>query len=159
MRLILPGHTPYVAATATANLLTREAVRQVLRFGQDSVTVNLGNHRPNLAYSVHRMKKATSSVSEILEYFPDQTKLPGCTLIFVDSRPIGQLVLSLLRRHFIPSLRYKIQIYHAFRSDYAKEILASGFEKDGGFEVMICTEAMTLVSACYTNRMRIHDLV
>jgi superfamily II DNA helicase RecQ len=151
MRLILPGHVPYVTATATANLLTREAIRQVLRFGEDSLTVNLGNYRPNLAYSVHRLKKAKASLAEILHYFQDKTRLPGYTLIFVDSRPIGQIVLFLLRQHVVPSLRHKIQIYHAFRSDKAKEILVNGFEKDGGFQVMICTEAMTLVRTQFTN--------
>jgi superfamily II DNA helicase RecQ len=145
MRLILPRHTPYVAATATANLLTREAVKQVLRFGQDAVMVNLGNHRPNLSYSVHRLKNAKASIPKILLYFTDPTKLGGYTLIFVDSWSIGELVLALLRRHVVPSLRFKIQIYHAFRSDFAKEILAAGFEREDGFEVMICTEAMTLV--------------
>ncbi|KAG9078436.1 hypothetical protein FRC06_008368, partial [Ceratobasidium sp. 370] len=144
MRLILPVHTPYVAATATAKLLTRKAIRQVLRFGDDTVSINLGNHRPNLAYSVHRLKQAKASVPEILEYFPDKNQLPGYTLIFVDSRPLGQLLLALLRRHVAPELRYKIQIYHAFRSDHAKDVLANGFEKEGGFEVMICTEAMTM---------------
>jgi ATP-dependent DNA helicase RecQ len=63
MRLVLPGCTPYVAATATANLLTREAVKQVLRFGEDYVAINLGNYRANLAYSVHRMRKAKASVA------------------------------------------------------------------------------------------------
>ncbi|KAG8689535.1 hypothetical protein FRC09_012390 [Ceratobasidium sp. 395] len=144
MRLIVPGHTPYVAATATANELTREAIKQVLRFNEGSLFVNLGNHRPKLAYSVHRMKKAKSSISELLDYFIDKHKLPGNVLIFVDSRPLGQLALSLLRNHLAPAIRYKVQIYHAFRSDNVKELLASMFEKEDGFGVLICTEALTM---------------
>ncbi|KAG8776895.1 hypothetical protein FRC12_000635 [Ceratobasidium sp. 428] len=144
MRLIVPGHTPYVAATATANELTRKAIKQVLRFNEGSLFVNLGNHRPKLAYSVHRMKKAKSSISELLDYFVDKNKLPGNVLIFVDSRPLGQLALSLLRNHLAPGIRYKVQIYHAFRSDNVKDLLANMFEKEDGFGVLICTEALTM---------------
>ncbi|KAG9088671.1 hypothetical protein FRC06_001930, partial [Ceratobasidium sp. 370] len=144
MRLVLPGHTPYIAATATANELTREAIKQVLRFGEDSLLLNLGNYQPNLAYSVHRMKKAKASISELLEYFPSKTSLSGYTLIFVDSRVTSQLILLILRNHLVPSLRFKVQIYHAFRSDYTKAVLAAGFEREDGFGVMVCTEAMTM---------------
>ncbi|KAG9081476.1 hypothetical protein FS749_007630, partial [Ceratobasidium sp. UAMH 11750] len=144
MRLVLPGHTPYIAAMATANELTREAIKQVLRFGEDSLLLNLGNHRPNLAYSVHRMKKAKASISELLEYFPSKTSLSGYTLIFVDSQATGQLILSILRNHLVPSLRFKVQIYHGVQSDYTKAVLAAGFEREDGFGVMVCTKAMTM---------------
>ncbi|KAF8596785.1 hypothetical protein BDV93DRAFT_393636, partial [Ceratobasidium sp. AG-I] len=58
LKLIENGHIPAIAAMATANNLMRESIKQVLRFGSDSLTINLGNYRPNLAYSVHRMAHA-----------------------------------------------------------------------------------------------------
>ncbi|KAG8685522.1 hypothetical protein FRC08_013070 [Ceratobasidium sp. 394] len=144
MRLVLPGHTPYVAAPATANEETREGIKHVLRLGEDHLFIHLGNHRPNLAYSVHRLKKAKSSIPELLEYYPDRARLNArFSLLFVDNRPLGQLVLSLLRQNMLPRLRYKVQIYHAFRSDNVKEVLAAGFEKADGFSDLVCTEALT----------------
>ncbi|KAF8599103.1 hypothetical protein BDV93DRAFT_407281, partial [Ceratobasidium sp. AG-I] len=65
LKLIGNEHIPVIAATATANALTRESIKQVLRFGSDSLTINLGNFRPNLAYSVRRLAHAASSLSEI----------------------------------------------------------------------------------------------
>ncbi|KAG8712320.1 hypothetical protein FRC09_019993 [Ceratobasidium sp. 395] len=145
MRLVLPGHTPYVAATATANQATREGIKHVLRLSDDLLPVHLGNHRENLAYSVHRLKKGKSSISELLGYYPDKTRrLPRFSLIFVDNRPLGQLALSLLRQDMLPQLRYKAQIYHAFRSDNVKEILAAGFETEDGFSDLVCTESLTM---------------
>ncbi|KAG8732695.1 hypothetical protein FRC10_000752 [Ceratobasidium sp. 414] len=138
------GDLPCIAATATANLPMRESIRQVLRFGVNSQTINLGNHRSNLAYSVHRLAHASASVSEILDYFPSRVSFPRFMLIFVDSRPLGQAVLHTIGQHVLPSLRWQVQIYHAFRSDFAKDILSAAFERDDGFKVLVCTEAVAL---------------
>ena len=146
LKLILTRKTPFIAATATANNLTREAIKTSLRFGPNALTVNLGNHRPNLAYSIHRLKHASASVNEILEYFPWKDRLPIFALIFVDSQQLGHKILHILRQHFVPELRHMIEIYHAMRGDYDKAILATGFERDDGYRVMICTEALTMVS-------------
>ncbi|KAF8593161.1 P-loop containing nucleoside triphosphate hydrolase protein, partial [Ceratobasidium sp. AG-I] len=144
LKLVGNGEIPFIAATATANNLMRESIKQVLRFGNNSLTINLGNHRPNLAYSVHRLAHASASVPEILEYFPSRTSFPHFSLIFVDSRALGQAVLHTIRQHVIPSIRWKVQIYHAFRSDLVKEALAFGFELEDGFRVLVCTESLTM---------------
>ncbi|KAF8593813.1 P-loop containing nucleoside triphosphate hydrolase protein, partial [Ceratobasidium sp. AG-I] len=144
LKLVAHGDLPCIAATATANNLMRESIKQVLRFGPYALTINLGNHRPNLAYSVHRMARSSACISEVLAYFPSRTSFPKFALIFVDSRPVGQVVLHLLRQHVSPAIRWQVQIYHAFRSDLAKEVLAAGFEREDGFRVLVTTESLTL---------------
>ncbi|KAG8682970.1 hypothetical protein FRC11_014130, partial [Ceratobasidium sp. 423] len=66
LRLILPPTTTFIAATATANQATRKEIKKQLRFSADSYYINLGNHRSNLSYSVHRLEHAASSIAEIL---------------------------------------------------------------------------------------------
>lgn len=119
---------------------------ELLRFGQDALVINLGNRRDNLSYSVHRLKNASASVAEILEYFPSKNDLPRFTLIFVDSRKLGQTVLHILHQHVAPEKRGAIQLYHACRSEFDKKVIAAGFEREDGFKVLICTEALTMVS-------------
>ncbi|KDN42564.1 hypothetical protein RSAG8_06707, partial [Rhizoctonia solani AG-8 WAC10335] len=81
LKLVLTGEVSTVAATATANNLMRQAIKQSLRFGPDAFQVNLGNRRPNIAYSVHRIKNASAVGTDLLEYFPSKSELPGFTLI------------------------------------------------------------------------------
>jgi superfamily II DNA helicase RecQ len=145
LRLVTHSKTPYIAATATANADMRQSIKNSLSFREDSLTVNLGNYRHNIVHSVHRLKGGAASVIEILNYFPSKTELPGYCLVFVDSRPLGQAVLHLLRQHVVPALQPRIQIYHAHRGEYTKSILQAGFEKEEGFGVLICTEALTMV--------------
>ncbi|KDN41835.1 hypothetical protein RSAG8_07206, partial [Rhizoctonia solani AG-8 WAC10335] len=87
LKLLLIGEVPMIAATATANNLMRQAIKQSLRFGSDAFEVNLGNRRPNIAYSVHRVRNVSAVATELLEYFPSKSELPEFTIIFVD--PIG----------------------------------------------------------------------
>jgi superfamily II DNA helicase RecQ len=145
LKLVGTARLPCIAATATANLLMRESIKKALQFKPDSLTINLGNHRSNLAYSVHRLAHASASVSDILEYFPSRTTFPRFMLIFVDSRPLGQAVLHTIRQHVDPSIRWQAQIYHAFRGDFAREVLSAAFERDNGFKVLVCTEAVAMV--------------
>ena len=135
-----------VAATATANNLMRQAIKHSLRFGPDSFEVNRGNRRPNIAYSVHRVKNVSAVVTNLLEYFPSKSELPGFTIIFVDSRKLGASLLEALRQHLNPEIRGAVQLYHASRSELDKKILAAGFEPEDGFKVMFSTEALTMVS-------------
>lgn len=97
LKLILTGRVPFIACTATANKLMQRAIQESLCFGPDALEINLGNRRSNIAYSVHRLKNASASVIELLEYFPSKTELPRFTLIFVDSRKLGQVALHYLR--------------------------------------------------------------
>lgn len=144
---MLTHKTPYVAVTATANNLACKTIKKMLRFGEDSLTINLGNRRSNLAFSVHRLKHAAHSVMEILDYFPSRKELLGFTLIFVDSRPLAHIILHIIRQYLVPTLRSSVDIYHACRGEYDKRLLAAGFEREDGIRVMICTEALTMVSS------------
>ncbi|CUA69899.1 hypothetical protein RSOLAG22IIIB_08739 [Rhizoctonia solani] len=139
LRLLITHEVPWIATTATASEATRKIIKASLRFQDDALVVNLGNRKLNLAYSVHRMKRAASFIPEILDYFPSKTELPGYTLIFIQPRRVGQLVLYLFRQHVAPKIRYQIQIYHTFRSDHTNEIIALAFEIKGGFRVIICS--------------------
>ncbi|KAG8741975.1 hypothetical protein FRC11_014560 [Ceratobasidium sp. 423] len=144
LRLLLTREVPMVAATATANNLMRQAIKQSLRFGSNAFEVNLGNRRPNIAYSVHRLPNVSAVVAALLEYFHSKSELPGFTLIFVDSRKLGAQLLEALRQHVDPEIRGDIQLYHASRSEFDKKILAAGFERDDGFKAMFTTEALTM---------------
>ncbi|QRV74649.1 DEAD/DEAH box helicase [Ceratobasidium sp. AG-Ba] len=144
LKLISVGRLPCIAATATANAVTRESIKQSLRFESSSLEKNLGNHRERLAYSVHRLKHASASLLEILLYFPCRRFFTCVVLVFVNSRPLGQAVLHAIRQHIDPAIRWQVQIFHAFRGDFAKAVLAALFEKDGGFMVLVCTEIVAL---------------
>ncbi|KAF8597052.1 P-loop containing nucleoside triphosphate hydrolase protein, partial [Ceratobasidium sp. AG-I] len=114
LRRLMPPNTPVIAATATAN----EKVRKSIMDGSES------------------------AVGEIFQYFPSKTELP-LSLIFVDSRSVGQTVLQALRDYVDPSLKGQIHIYHAFRSEFSKKVLAEGFQREE-FRVLICTESLTM---------------
>ncbi|KAG8687594.1 hypothetical protein FRC11_006937 [Ceratobasidium sp. 423] len=144
LKLLLTRDAPFIAATATANRLMQEAIKQSLRLGPDAFEINLGNRRLNLAYSVHRLRNVSTAAEEILDYFPSRTRIDGFTLIFVDSRKLGNQILFKLRQYFDPNLHGAIQLYHATRSEYDKEIMAAGFECNDGFSILICTEALTM---------------
>ncbi|KAG9074795.1 hypothetical protein FRC06_010452, partial [Ceratobasidium sp. 370] len=129
LRRILPPETPVLAATAMANSAVQKSIKEVLGFGDNSHTENLGNYRPNIIHEVHRLAGAEKAVGEINQYFPSKTELP-IALIFVDSRPLGQTVLHSLRNYVDPSVRGQIQIYHSYRSNFAKRVLTEGFKKE-----------------------------
>jgi Lhr-like helicase len=93
---------------------------------------------------VHHLKGAAGAVKEILHYFPSKTDLP-VSLIFVNSRTMGQLIHQTLWEYIDPSVRGQIHFYHAFRGSFAKEVLEEGF-RTGVFCVLICTESLTMVN-------------
>ncbi|CAE6434688.1 unnamed protein product [Rhizoctonia solani] len=140
LKLLLTGEVSMVAATATANNLMRQAIKQSLRFSSDVFEVNLGNRLPNISYSVHWIKNVSAVATELLEYFPSKSELPEFTIIFVDSRKLGASLLEALRQHLDPDLPGAVQLYHASRSEFDK-ILAAGFEREDGFKAMFSTEA------------------
>lgn len=144
LRQLLPPGTPALATTATANKEVRANIQKVLAFRPNPYVANLGNFRSNLIHIVHRLKGAAGAVKEILHYFPSTTDLP-ISLIFVNSRAIGQLILHTLWEYVDPSMRGRIHFYHAFRGNFGKEILAEGF-RSGTFRILICTESLTMVS-------------
>lgn len=144
LRRILPPNTPVLAATATANSAVRENIMNVLNFREKRRIINLGNHRPNLIYRVHRLRRAgESAVDEIHQYFPSRTNFP-LTLIFVDSRSIGQTIYDSMRRFAAPEARGGIQFYHAFRSELSRRVIEEGFREEI-FRIVICTESLTMV--------------
>ncbi|KDN40895.1 hypothetical protein RSAG8_07763, partial [Rhizoctonia solani AG-8 WAC10335] len=122
LRLVLPPTTTFMAATATANEATRKEIKKQLRFGTDSYYINLGNHRPNLSYSVHRLKHAAASVDEILEYFPRKNSIHYITLVFVDSRQLGHTLLHVLQQHLDPKIRHQVELYHSMRGEWDKAV-------------------------------------
>ncbi|KDN34528.1 hypothetical protein RSAG8_12374, partial [Rhizoctonia solani AG-8 WAC10335] len=134
----------FMAVTVTATTTARAGIPKALHFGSDALEINLGNHRKNLAYSVHKLKSVTDCAQEVLHYFPSKTELNGYSLIFVNSRPIGTQVLTVLRGHFIPELHGRIELYHSSRSELDKQILAAGFEKADGFGIMVTSDALTM---------------
>ncbi|KAG8704537.1 hypothetical protein FRC11_009783 [Ceratobasidium sp. 423] len=75
LRLLLTREVPMVAATATANNLMRQAIKQSLQFGSNAFEVNLGNRRSNIAYSVHRLPNVSVVVVASLEYFLSKSEL------------------------------------------------------------------------------------
>jgi superfamily II DNA helicase RecQ len=144
LRRLLPPDTPALAVTATANQAVQNNIKEVLSFGDDSHTENLGNYRSNIIHEVHELAGREKAVGEIHQYFPSKTNLL-IALIFVDSRSLGQMVLHSLRNYVDPSVRGQIQIYHAYRSNFIKRVLTEGFKKEI-IRVLICTESLTMVS-------------
>ncbi|KAG8681241.1 hypothetical protein FRC08_015767 [Ceratobasidium sp. 394] len=142
LRRLLPPGTPVLAATATANQKVRQQVMEILAFRDNPYVLLLGNHRPNIIHSVHWLKGAESAVDEIHQYFPSKTELP-LALIFVDSRDLGYTVLRSMRDYVDPSVRGRIQLYHAYRTNFSKRIIEWGFKQEV-FRVLVCTEALTM---------------
>ncbi|KAG8707416.1 hypothetical protein FRC11_007459 [Ceratobasidium sp. 423] len=61
LKLLLNGESPFIAATATANCLMQEAIKQSLRFSPDAFEANLGNRRSGIGYSVHRLRNVSAA--------------------------------------------------------------------------------------------------
>ncbi|KAG9084457.1 hypothetical protein FRC06_004076 [Ceratobasidium sp. 370] len=142
LRRLLPPGTPVLAATATANQKVRQQVMEILAFRDNPYVLLLGNHRPNIIHSIHWLKGAESAVDEIHQYFPSKTELP-LALIFVDSRDLGYTVLRSMRDYVDPSVRGRIQLYHAYRTNFSKRVIEWGFRQEL-FRVLVCTEALTM---------------
>ncbi|CAE6448573.1 unnamed protein product [Rhizoctonia solani] len=102
LRCLLPVGTPALATTATANNEVHASIQKVLAFRPGPYIANLGNFCSNLIHMVHHLKGAAGAVKEILHYFPSKTDLP-VSLIFVNSRTMGQLVHQTLWEYIDPS--------------------------------------------------------
>jgi superfamily II DNA/RNA helicase len=67
------------------------------------------------------------------------------TIIFVDKRGLAFDILRALVDYLPSELAAQVEIYHAMQSQLAKDLAASKFKK-GSIRILICTEALTMVS-------------
>jgi ATP-dependent DNA helicase RecQ len=144
---LLPG-TPFCAATATLTSSMRKQVLSSLRFSDDHLAVNRGWWKPNLSWHVYNIRGSDSGIQEITHMLPKsptaQTVLP-MTIVFVDKRGLAFKILAALLE-FLPSeLAEQVEVYHALQSEIAKELAAWRFQR-GKVRILICTEALTMVS-------------
>ncbi|KAG9084024.1 hypothetical protein FS749_005560 [Ceratobasidium sp. UAMH 11750] len=127
----------------------REQILSSLRYPDSYLFINRGYWKPNLSWHVHRMKGGDGSVAEIMHLFPtglDATSILPMTIIFVDKRTLAFKILAVFRNLLPPALVDQVEVYHALQSDIAKAYAAQRFEQ-GKVRVLICTEALTMVSA------------
>ncbi|KAG8732661.1 hypothetical protein FRC11_011740 [Ceratobasidium sp. 423] len=75
LKLLLTRESPFIVATAMANHLMQEVIKQLLHFGPDAFKVNLGNHQSGIGYSVHHLRNVPVAADEILDYLPLKTQI------------------------------------------------------------------------------------
>lgn len=148
---LLPG-TPFCAATATATLSMRKQILSSLRFTEgDYDLVNCGYWKPNLSWHIYNMQGGDSSVTEITHLFPvglSASSVLPMTIIFVDKRSLAFKIMAVLLDFLPPELSHQVEIYHAMQSDVGKDYAARRYERSG-VRVLICTEALTMVSTSW----------
>ncbi|KDQ05581.1 hypothetical protein BOTBODRAFT_149878 [Botryobasidium botryosum FD-172 SS1] len=146
VRKLVPHRVPFLGSTATAPPVVLDKICTSLHIDKDDhVFVNLGMFRENLVWEVNIMDASRPLVEQLDFLIPNQPTIENFQgderiLIYVNSRDIAHIICYYLRRLLPPHLRDRVAVFHAMRSDLAKEWLLYGFV-NGLLKIMICTEA------------------
>lgn len=150
LRSFFPPDIPILAVSATLSGPALREVRASLGIDVDtSFFLNLGNDRPNLAYSVHEIKSA-DDYDSLKPFLTRTTHAPATSddlvksLIFVNAVNTSQIVTRTIRSWLPPQLRKYVQFLHAHRSPQAKRRIMRQF-RDGEILILIATEAAGMV--------------
>ena len=152
LRSLLPGHTPFIALTATAMKTTREKICNALNMTSPKF-VMVSPERSNISYTVIRMSN-TIHVTEYFDWLFQMIRSKGrqCERVIIYCQTVNQC--SSLFSMFSVCLGSKIYLHeknpspkerlvemmHARTPDNVKEsVLNSLATHDGHIRVLICT--------------------
>ncbi len=111
--------------------------------------MNLGNDRPNIAFSARVIRSADDYDS--VRPFLTRTATPRSpddlvkTIVFVNSIPTAQKLCRDLRKTLPPHLRSKVGYIYALRSPGVRRKVMEKFRR-GEITILIATEAAGMVS-------------
>lgn len=113
--------------------------------------ISLTNERRNIALSTRVMKFDDDSKADLRFTIPRNARVPEdipITLIYANDRPICEAIHDKLK-HFSPPgfPANTIVFYHAKIGQKRKRHLEEGLRK-GEVRIMICTDAVGMVSMC-----------
>jgi superfamily II DNA helicase RecQ len=154
LRAFFPPHIPILATSATLTPSSLAEVRSQLGIdAQDSFYLNLGNDRPNIAYSTHPINSPTDYISLLplltTEKNPTTTDDIIKSLVFVNKVLLAQSTVRAIRALFPKHLRKYVDYMHAHRTPKARRRAMRHF-RQGKTKVLVATEAAGMVCLFYS---------
>lgn len=146
---------PFVVASATLPSHVLDVVKKELNIDADPIVVSLTNERKNIGLVTRPMKFDESSMADLRFTIPREAKVPQdvpITLIYANTRASCETIYDRLK-HFSPSwLHGAIAYYHAKIGQKKKRRLEERL-RNGDIRIMICTDAVGMVSNFPLDRM------
>lgn len=149
LRAFFPSNLPVLATSATLNPEALHEVRSQLDIDiDDSFFLNLGNDRPNIAYSVHTINSATdyNALKPLLSRNAKPTTKNDLikSIVFVNSIAATQLSTREIQSWFPTELHPYIDFVHAVRSPLSRRLAMRKFKR-GQTRILFATEAAGMV--------------
>ncbi|GLB46004.1 putative P-loop containing nucleoside triphosphate hydrolase protein [Lyophyllum shimeji] len=144
LRSLFPPTIPFLATSATLPPAVLREVRSSLAIDSDTCFfINLGNDRPNIAYSAQSMKSSVDyeALRPLLARTCDPTSPNDLikTIVFMNSIPATQITRRTIAAWFPPHLQNCVDCLHARRSPKAKRRSMRRF-RQGKTRILIATE-------------------
>lgn len=145
---------PFVVASATLPSHVLDVVKKELNIDANPIVVSLTNERRNVILVTRPMKFDELSMGDLRFTIPREAKVPQdvpITLIYANTRASCETIYDRLK-HFSPTwLHGAIAYYHAKIGQKKKRRLEERLRK-GKVRIMICTDAVGMVSSLLLNR-------
>ena len=126
-------NTPFLAVSATLPPTLLKKVVSSLSLKNPTI-VNVGNDRPNIKYSVIKMRHPASSFKD-LDFLTDRLK----TIIYFQHKETLEQAGHYLRG-LLGNDRDRVTVYHSSKSDPTKELRLKAF-RENKFDILLSTEA------------------
>ncbi|KLO06377.1 P-loop containing nucleoside triphosphate hydrolase protein [Schizopora paradoxa] len=143
LRAFVPMGVPILATTATLTPSSQQFIAGLLNINLDAAFyLNLGNDRPNIAYSVKRVSSPEDfdSLKEFFEKAYEKAEDIEQTLIYINERLSTQIACKRIRSWLPPALRHTVCFFHAGRHQRGKRRVLRAFQR-GKYRVAVATEA------------------
>lgn len=147
LRALIPDGTPVLAASVTLNPQALDDVYKKLVIDKHACFhLNLGNDRPNISTSVHRMK-GSNDLPALKDHLNLSAGTPAeipKTLIFMNSVKLTQHGCRFIREQYPSHWHQYIDYIHAYRSRRDKRKVMRKF-REGKIRILVATEAAGMV--------------
>lgn len=154
IRAFLPRGTPVVAVSATLPMRVRDDVLRKLQFGEDYVSIDIGNDRPNVSIVIRAIQEHMKTYSDLDFVLGDDSKQPSDIqrgFIYADDIGVGVGIEDHLDSLLPENLRGAglIRPYNAAHGkEYLMDVMA--LFRSGDVRILICTDAAGMVSSLLT---------
>jgi bloom syndrome protein len=160
LRAFFPPSIPFYATTATLTPPALQEVHTQLAIDPEkSFYLNLGNDRPNIAYSVCTLKSAHdyNALKPLLTRRPSPSTPDDLvkTIVFVNTVAAMQIGARTIHSWFPRHLHPYIVYIHAHRSPRARRRAMHQF-RNGKTHILIATEAAGMVSNWFSLQNLFH---
>ena len=148
LRAFFPPNIPFLATSATLPPLALREVRSKLAIDPDtSFYLNLGNDRPNIAWSVQQINGSDDyeALRPLLAMNVTEATDITKTIVFTNTVNGSQIGCKRVRLFFAKPLRKYVDSLHSHRTVKAKRRIMRRF-RQGKIKILIATEAAGMVS-------------